>query len=256
MTAITRLLPDAATAAGLPPEVAASFLLEYLNLQADADDASRGQRSRAMAAQPKPFHVGSVMRELVQHYRVDWYSPVSMVFAEAWVWLEQQTLLIPQPTGDAGWAVLSRRGRECRTPDALRRVAAMRLLRLETLHPTVAECVGTSFAAGEYDIAVLKAFRAVEVEMRARVPSIETNSARDLVRKALRKDGGPLVHPEHDAGTQDAVADLFAGAMGYFRNAASHKRVVYDNPAEAAEAIGLASLLLRVLDRAPSAPPP
>lgn len=44
-------------------------------------------------------------------------------------------------------------------------------------------------------------------------------------------------------------AALYAGAIGVVKNPTSHRQVEYDDPTEAAEAVLLAVLLLRLLDR-------
>jgi Protein of unknown function (Hypoth_ymh) len=43
--------------------------------------------------------------------------------------------------------------------------------------------------------------------------------------------------------------NLFAGAYAVFRNPAGHRDVDYDDVTEGAEAVDLASLLMRILDR-------
>jgi hypothetical protein len=43
----------------------------------------------------------------------------------------------------------------------------------------------------------------------------------------------------------------FKGAVGLFKNPSSHRRVTFDDPAEAAEIVLLADLLLRLLDKIP-----
>lgn len=42
---------------------------------------------------------------------------------------------------------------------------------------------------------------------------------------------------------------MFAGAYGVLRNPPGHREVNYDDVAEAAEAVQVASLLMRILDR-------
>jgi hypothetical protein len=43
--------------------------------------------------------------------------------------------------------------------------------------------------------------------------------------------------------------NLFAGAIGTFKNPLSHRQVNYDDPTEASEVVLLADLLLTLLDR-------
>lgn len=55
---------------------------------------------------------------------------------------------------------------------------------------------------------------------------------------------------EHlDAGERVGMMELFAGAIGTFKNPPSHRQVDYDDPTEASEVVVLADLLMRILDR-------
>jgi uncharacterized protein (TIGR02391 family) len=60
---------------------------------------------------------------------------------------------------------------------------------------------------------------------------------------------GPLFDPSMDGGEAVARMNLFAGALGVFKNPTSHREVAFDDPAEAAEVILFADLLMRILDR-------
>ncbi len=78
-------------------------------------------------------------------------------------------------------------------------------------------------------------------------------SANDLIgvplaRRVLHPRSGSLTDTRLEKGERQAVADLFAGALGAFKDPASHRVVDFDDPARAADAIVVADLLLRMLD--------
>jgi uncharacterized protein (TIGR02391 family) len=70
------------------------------------------------------------------------------------------------------------------------------------------------------------------------------------MREAFKADGGPLADPNLDPGERVGVMELFAGAIGTFKNPPSHRQVDYSDPTEASEVVLLADLLMRLLDRA------
>ncbi|GHG04023.1 MULTISPECIES: TIGR02391 family protein [Amycolatopsis] len=59
---------------------------------------------------------------------------------------------------------------------------------------------------------------------------------------------GVLVDPMAEPGEQQAMLNLFKGAIGMFKNPTSHRAVEYEDPAVASDAVLLADLLLRLLD--------
>jgi uncharacterized protein (TIGR02391 family) len=170
--------------------------------------------------------------------------------ADAWAWLESRALLGPSwasPTG--GWQRVTTAGVEvARDPDALSKVWADDRLAGD-LHPSLASA-RTNFALGDYETAAFSAMKSVEVEVRrvAALPNELLGTA--LVRKAFNPKDGLLRDPDAHAGEQQATADLFAGALGAYKNPASHRTVRFDDPVEAAEVIQLADLLLRIVGRA------
>ena len=99
-------------------------------------------------------------------------------------------------------------------------------------------------------MAVFKAFKAVEVRVREAGGFTHEDVGEKLMRKAFNADGGPLADRGVPPGERKALEHLAAGAFGYFRNPTGHRDIGYNDAAEAIEMIGLASLLLRIADRA------
>jgi uncharacterized protein (TIGR02391 family) len=119
------------------------------------------------------------------------------------------------------------------------------------LHPALSSA-RSNFALGDYETASFAAMKAVEVEVR-RVAALPNDLLGvNLMRKAYSPKEGVLRDPEAEGGEQQAAADLFAGAIGAFKNPASHRAVQFDDPVEVAEVIQLADLLLRIVERAES----
>jgi uncharacterized protein (TIGR02391 family) len=69
------------------------------------------------------------------------------------------------------------------------------------------------------------------------------------MRKAFDPDTGPLTDQTEEKGEREAAGHLFAGAIGLFKNPTSHRDVNINDPAEAAELIIVADLLIRIAER-------
>ena len=169
--------------------------------------------------------------------------------AEAWGWLMAKTLISTKGTGgsyDFHDFRVTRAGREA-LERGLPYVRAAIRLDVELVAP-LEQKVRPQFLLGDFELAAFAAMREVEIAVRE-----QGGLGTDLVGVALMqnafREGGPLHDPEVHPAESVAQMNLFAGAMGLFKNPASHRRVDYQDPGEASEVILLADLLLRILRR-------
>ena len=100
----------------------------------------------------------------------------------------------------------------------------------------------------EYDVAVFQAMKAVEVSVREAAGMPDSAIGVKLMREAFAPGKGTLTDLAAEAGEQVARMELFAGAIGSYKNPQSHRDVTLDNPEEAIEIIMLANHLLRIVD--------
>lgn len=169
---------------------------------------------------------------------------------EAYDWLMYHGLLAHY-TGreNSDFAYVTKRGKQLlEEPHPLRVVKAAKRMDLD-LHPLIARRVRSQFILSEYESAVLLAFREVEIRVRDLGGFDNSQVGVPLMQKAFSLSGGPLLDETLEGGEQQATMFLFAGAIGAFKNPSSHRQVDYGDATVAAEAVLLADLLLRILDR-------
>lgn len=183
---------------------------------------------------------------------------LTLAYTEAWMWIEAQALIVPEPgmNGRNGWRRFSRKARNFENEAAFEGFLHAKKLPKEYLHRLISEPVWLAFVRGEYDVAVFLAMKAVEVAVREAIGAPADQIGTRLVRTAFHPETGPLTDPAADGGERQARADLFAGAIGSYKNPQSHRRVELRDPVEAVEQILLASHLLRIVESRAAALPP
>ncbi len=230
---IYSLIQDAGTLLALEPEELAGVVMEYLN---SLPPHEQGGLNR--------YNFG--LQHTVREYPQEHQEALRQALMEAWVWLEREGLLVPKPGSSGEWVFISRRGQQLRTRADVDAYRENSRLPRQQLHPRIAQRAAAAFLRGEYDVAVLQAFKAVEVCVREAGRYEDTDIGVPLMRKAFGRTG-PLTDAEAPEPEQEALAHLFSGAIGSYKNPHSHRNVSID-ATSAAEIIVLASHLLGIVD--------
>jgi Protein of unknown function (Hypoth_ymh) len=71
--------------------------------------------------------------------------------------------------------------------------------------------------------------RAVEIAVRDTAGYAQTEHGVRMVRRAFHPKSGPLTNND-DEGEREAMAALFAGAIGSYKNPHSHRHLGLDDP--------------------------
>jgi len=173
-----------------------------------------------------------------------------VALSEAWNWLTVQGLLIPQLgiNGSNGWMLIGRRAEALLADNGFTSYARSVNFPKSLLHPSIADQVWIDLARGDLETAVFKSFRAVEIAVRAAGKYADTDVGIPLMRKAFDKTTGPLTDLQQPEAEREALAHLFAGAIGSYKNPHSHRTVTINDTGEAQEMVILASHLLRLVD--------
>ncbi|WP_432263346.1 TIGR02391 family protein [Cupriavidus sp. TMH.W2] len=243
MATLQSIVPDVEVLLALAPEELARILLPL----------AKQSRQNAMfsTATATPYLYGA-QPGLSQGsgYPYHRQAQIEIALAEAWNWLQVNGLILPapEPNGRNGWFVVSRRGEALTTEQEFRTFEEAIAFPKTLLHPMIADKVWLSLARGDYDEAVFAAYKAVEVAVRDAAALSPTDIGTSLMRKAFDKSTGPLTDLTQPEAEREALAHLFAGAIGSYKNPHSHRTVTISDVRDAQEMVMLASHLLRIVD--------
>ncbi len=240
MATLTSLLPDIDVLLTLAPEELAEVVLQL---------AHEHKQNNKIHLQAIASHIDGAPGAnggYPQNRRND----AKLVLAEAWNWLLIQGLLIPEPgpNGHNGWMLFSRRAQAVLTSNSFKIYARSVEFPKALIHPLIADDVWLDIVRGDIETAVFKSFRAVEIAVRDAGHFADTDIGTPLMRKAFDKTTGPLSDQTQPDAEREALAHLFAGAIGSYKNPHSHRTVTINDVTEAQEMVILASHLLRIVD--------
>jgi uncharacterized protein (TIGR02391 family) len=148
---------------------------------------------------------------------------------------------------------LTEKARQTDTSQGMEAYRQSKILSRDLLHPRIADRAWDHFQKGRYDDAILAAFKEIEVAVRTAGGFGSNNYGVALMNAAFNPNNGRLhdpngVDPNATPGELTAWANLFAGAIGVFKNPQSHRWVGVNQAVPAMEALVLASLLYRLLE--------
>ncbi len=167
---------------------------------------------------------------------------------EAIQWLKNEGLLMLDPAQrSCDYLFITRRGQKLENAQAVEAYRKTKLLPKELLHSILADKVWSIFSRGDYDTAVLQAFKTVEVAVRNAGEYTEEDCDVELMEKAFHPENGKLTLATQTEGEKQATLALFTGAMGLYKEPSCHRNLGI-SAEKASEAIIFASHLLKIVD--------
>ncbi|MBZ5532074.1 MAG: TIGR02391 family protein [Acidobacteriia bacterium] len=234
MKSFAEMIPNPQDLLALETEELAGVLLEYMN-SSGIIQLGRVQR----------LGLTGRTRDVLKGYDPKFHEQVRFALMEEWNWLTREVLIAPSPDTDIDTVFVTRRGQQLRDRTGFANYRKATLLPRTLLHPQIADKVYALFLRGEYDTAVFQAFKEVEVAVRTAAKLSASDIGVALMRKAFDVSAGPLTDASQLPAEREALSNLFAGAIGSYKNPHSHRKVTIDAE-EAIEMFILSSHLLRI----------
>lgn len=224
------IFPPVETVLEMEPEELAPFVLKYLNTQKNINRYNFSLGTAPEFIEYAGGRRGDVMEGLMV----------------AWMWLEKELFIAPKPGESGDWAFITPRGRKVLEEQNFDAYKKESTLPSDYLDPILVRKVKPSFIRGDYETAIFQAFKEVEVRVRKAGGYDKEEIGVPLMRKAFHPETGKLTNKEATGGEKQAMMDLFAGAVGLFKNPVSHRSFAIA-PEQAADAIQVANCLLKIL---------
>lgn len=230
---IISLVPEAEDLLALEPEEVGAIVLLHLR---SLGESEKGNLNRYN------FSLNYTYKD----YPEQCHKKIGEILMEGWMWLEREGFIAPRPEDNFNWYFITRRGMKVNEALDVDRYRKSNLLPKNQLHPLISQKVWATFLRGDYDTAVFQTFKEVEVAVRNAGEFTLDDIGAALMRKAFGVDG-PLSDKHSPKAEQEALAHLFAGAIGSYKNPHSHRAVSIEAE-EAVEMIMLGSHLLKIVD--------
>lgn len=116
------------------------------------------------------------------------------------------------------------------------------------IHPMIVKKSFPLLNTGQFESAVLQAFKTIETRIRKRISADPEDVGVKLIRKAFNAENGVLTDYDLPRGEREAFCNYIAGAFGYYKNPCSHRDVETDF-VSAFVRIVVASDLLKVIEK-------
>jgi len=244
METLQTFYPNVDDLISTPPEDLAPLLLKFARgiVQNDGmffpgvvNDIATGTNNLSRTNPGYPFHSKQKIDALLN---------------QTWGWIERNGLITRAAgtNGRNGWMVFTQQGEKISDAQDFRKLQEAAAFPKSLIHPLIAEKVWRALLRNELDEAVFASFKAVEETVRSAGGFAASDIGVPLMRKAFDKATGPLTDPSHPEAEREALAHLFAGAIGSYKNPHSHRTVNLTDLREAQEQVMLASHLLRIVE--------
>lgn len=226
------IFPPIETSLNMEPEELAPFVLRHLK---SLNSINRYNYTLSTSSE-------------IQNYAGNHLKDFQKRLMEAFIWLEREMFIAPQPGEQGDWRFITRRGEKVLQNEDFASYLQESLLPSENLHPILVRKVKPLFLRGDYDTAIFQAFKAIEIQVRKEGGYTKSDIGVRLMRKAFHPQTGKLSNKYSEASEKQAMSDLFAGAIGLFKNPTSHRDIGDISPEEAADYISVANCLLKMVN--------